>query len=165
MLFRSVRPQLGRHVCAQPSTAALQHAARRQSGSSELSGVERSAEQCRVRSSSSGSSVCPSRPTHTMGVRSPLSASGPRGAAVLVLLLLLLGRVALCSAVEEKKGNGRCGWRGSATALLGVPLGTAGRVGGKVPASSHRRKKERKKKKKKRRERWKNKPTAAIAQL
>ncbi|XP_071592305.1 epidermal growth factor receptor isoform X1 [Heliangelus exortis] len=35
-----------------------------------------------------------------MGGRSPLAAAGPRGAAILVLLL---GQVGLCSAVEEKK--------------------------------------------------------------
>lgn len=38
---------------------------------------------------------------------SPLAAAGPRGAAVLVLLLL--GRLALCLAVEGKKGKGGAG--------------------------------------------------------
>lgn len=43
--------------------------------------------------------------SRSMGSRSPLAA-GPRGVAVLVLLL---GRVAFCSVVEEKKGRGAVG--------------------------------------------------------
>lgn len=54
-----------------------------------------------------------------MGGRSPLAAAGPRGAAVLVLLL---GRVALCSAVEEKKGRMGMGMGGAGrSAPPGVP--------------------------------------------
>lgn len=73
-----------------------------------------------------------------MGGRSHLAAAGPRGAAVLVLLL---GRLALCLAVEGKKGRGaqgarargsRCffagcvpGDQGAGAACRGLPWGEA----------------------------------------
>lgn len=118
-----------------------------------------------------------------MGGRSPLAAAGPRGAAVLVLLLL--GRLALCLAVEGKKGRGPgvegagvpppfagCapGDQGAGAAGGCVPRPPVGRGGGKVPTTHFPKKKNQIKtknlpqKQREGRNGEKTKPIAAITQ-
>lgn len=87
-------------MCAQPSTAAQQHAEPSRAEHRRPEGLN--ALVCRRASPSKA----PSPPTLLQeGASRRMGGRSPPGAAVLVLLLLL-ECVALCFAVEEKKGKG-----------------------------------------------------------